>query len=91
MARDKDKIVAMVNLLYTVSTALGERVATLEDMLRNKDLFEFDCLLMAVDYHGFHTDFNFNLPHLVNCTWPSNKLFQKLGGKLQTSSICIKA
>lgn len=33
VARDKDKIVAMVNLLYTVSTALGERVATLEDMV----------------------------------------------------------
>lgn len=33
VARDKDKIVAMVNLLYSVSTALGERVATLEDMV----------------------------------------------------------
>jgi GNAT superfamily N-acetyltransferase len=33
VARDKDTVVAMVNLLYTVSTALGERVATLEDMV----------------------------------------------------------
>lgn len=33
VARDNDTVVAMVNLLYTVSTALGERVATLEDMV----------------------------------------------------------
>jgi ribosomal protein S18 acetylase RimI-like enzyme len=30
--RTDDSIVGMVNLLYTVSTALGERVALLEDM-----------------------------------------------------------
>lgn len=33
VARRQDKIVGMVNLLYTVSTALGERVALLEDMV----------------------------------------------------------
>lgn len=33
VARDGDRIVAMVNLLYSVSTALGERVAMLEDMV----------------------------------------------------------
>lgn len=33
VARRQDKIVGMVNLLYTVSTALGERVAILEDMV----------------------------------------------------------
>jgi ribosomal protein S18 acetylase RimI-like enzyme len=33
VAREGDAVVAMVNLLYTISTALGERVATLEDMM----------------------------------------------------------
>ncbi len=33
VARDHDGIVGMVNLLYTVSTALGESVALLEDMV----------------------------------------------------------
>ena len=33
VARDGKSILAMVNLLFTVSTALGERVATLEDMV----------------------------------------------------------
>lgn len=33
VAREDAEIVAMVNLLYSVSTALGERVATLEDMV----------------------------------------------------------
>ena len=33
MAREGPGIVAMVNLLYSVSTAIGERVATLEDMV----------------------------------------------------------
>lgn len=31
--REEGNIVGMVNLLYTVSTALGERVAILEDMI----------------------------------------------------------
>lgn len=31
------EIIAMVNLLYTVSTALGERVALLEDMIVHPD------------------------------------------------------
>lgn len=33
VARQQDRIVGMVNQLYTVSTALGERVAILEDMV----------------------------------------------------------
>ena len=33
IARNGQSILAMVNLLFTVSTALGERVATLEDMI----------------------------------------------------------
>lgn len=33
LARDGDQIVGMVNLLFTVSTALGRRVAILEDMI----------------------------------------------------------
>jgi len=35
--RNRGEIVAMVNLLYTVSTALGERVAILEDMIVHPD------------------------------------------------------
>lgn len=33
VARNGHNILAMVNLLFTVSTAIGERVATLEDMI----------------------------------------------------------
>ena len=33
VAKDENKICAMVNLLYTVSTALGSKVAILEDMI----------------------------------------------------------
>ena len=33
VAREGEQVVAMVNLLFTVSTALGERVALLEDMV----------------------------------------------------------
>ncbi|MCP5088226.1 MAG: GNAT family N-acetyltransferase [Rhodobacteraceae bacterium] len=33
VAEDGDRLVGMVNLLYTVSTALGTRVALLEDMI----------------------------------------------------------
>ena len=33
VVRDGDKVIAMVNLLYTVSTALGARVGILEDMI----------------------------------------------------------
>ena len=33
VARHQDRVVGMVNLLYTVSTALGECVALLEDMV----------------------------------------------------------
>ena len=33
VARHQEQVIGMVNLLYTVSTALGERVAILEDMV----------------------------------------------------------
>ncbi|MBB3102783.1 GNAT family N-acetyltransferase [Azomonas macrocytogenes] len=33
LARQQDKVIGMVNLLYTISTALGEPVALLEDMV----------------------------------------------------------
>lgn len=33
VARQDGRVVAMVNLLYTISTALGDRVALLEDMV----------------------------------------------------------
>ncbi|QMU60452.1 MAG: GNAT family N-acetyltransferase [Gammaproteobacteria bacterium] len=33
IAIDSDKIIGMVNILYTISTALGSRVAILEDMV----------------------------------------------------------
>jgi GNAT superfamily N-acetyltransferase len=33
VARQNDQIAGMVNLLFTISTALGERVAWLEDMI----------------------------------------------------------
>lgn len=33
VAREGDHVVGMVNLLFTVSTAMGERVALLEDMV----------------------------------------------------------
>ena len=33
VVRDNDNVIAMVNILYTVSTALGARVGILEDMV----------------------------------------------------------
>ncbi len=38
VARQDDSILAMVSLLYTASTALGERVAWLEDMVVSSDI-----------------------------------------------------
>jgi GNAT superfamily N-acetyltransferase len=37
VAREEGKIVGMLSLLYTISTALGERVALLEDMVVSSD------------------------------------------------------
>lgn len=37
VASENDKIVAMVNVLYTISTALGNRVAILEDMIVDEE------------------------------------------------------
>lgn len=33
VAREADRIIGMINLLYTISTALGSRVAIVEDMV----------------------------------------------------------
>eukprot|EP01047_Picozoa_sp_COSAG01_P034077 COSAG01_NODE_2540_length_7478_cov_13.257759_3_plen_128_part_00 len=33
--------------------------ANLKDLQRNKELFESDCLLEYVDYHGFHKGWNY--------------------------------
>jgi N-acetylglutamate synthase-like GNAT family acetyltransferase len=33
VAEKENKVIAMVNILYTISTALGEKVAILEDMI----------------------------------------------------------
>jgi ribosomal protein S18 acetylase RimI-like enzyme len=38
VAEQSDKVVGMVNLLFTVSTALGERVAILEDLVLKPDV-----------------------------------------------------
>lgn len=38
VARQDSQVVGMVNLLYTVSTALGDRVALLEDMVVSPDV-----------------------------------------------------
>lgn len=38
VARQKDRIVGMVNVLFTVSTALGGRVGILEDMVVLEEL-----------------------------------------------------
>lgn len=37
VAVKKNKVIAMVNILYTISTALGEKVAILEDMVVFKE------------------------------------------------------
>lgn len=37
IAKDGNKVVGMVNLLFTISTALGAKVAILEDMVVNSD------------------------------------------------------
>ena len=37
LALKENKVIAMVNVLYTISTALGEKVAILEDMVVFKD------------------------------------------------------
>ena len=38
VARESNEIIGMANLLYTVSTALGSRVAILEDMVVSPDV-----------------------------------------------------
>ena len=54
MAKDAGQIIGMVNLLYTISTALGSRVAILEDMVvapQNRGLGVGSALLKyAIDF-----------------------------------------
>ena len=47
---DDKKIVAMVNLLYTISTALGERVIILEDMLVSKNFQNQNICFKLLEY-----------------------------------------
>ena len=50
VAKKNEKIIGMVILLYTVSTALGERVALLEDMVVSPDERELGIGSMLLDY-----------------------------------------
>ncbi len=50
VARKNKKIIGMVILLYTVSTALGERVALLEDMVVSPDERELGIGSMLLDH-----------------------------------------
>ncbi|MDX1808394.1 MAG: GNAT family N-acetyltransferase [Sulfurospirillaceae bacterium] len=45
-----DKIVGMVNILYTISTALGAKVAMLEDMIVDKNYRGEDLGSFLLDY-----------------------------------------
>jgi len=49
VAKKNEKIIGMVILLYTVSTALGERVALLEDMVVSPDERELGIGSMLLD------------------------------------------
>ena len=50
VAKKKEKIIGMVILLYTVSTALGERVALLEDMVVSPDERKLGIGSMLLDH-----------------------------------------
>ena len=50
VAKKNEKIIGMVILLYTVSTALGERVALLEDMVVSPDERELGIGSMLLDH-----------------------------------------
>ncbi len=50
VAKKNKKIIGMVILLYTVSTALGERVALLEDMVVSPDERELGIGSMLLDH-----------------------------------------
>jgi len=45
-----EKVVAMVNILYTISTALGEKVAILEDMIVKKEFQNQNIGLKLLEY-----------------------------------------
>lgn len=50
VAQKDDKIVAMVNILYTVSTVLGAKVAILEDMIVDKQYRGQDIGSTLIDF-----------------------------------------
>ncbi len=50
VAKNNEKIIGMVILLYTVSTALGERVALLEDMVVSPNERELGIGSMLLDH-----------------------------------------
>jgi ribosomal protein S18 acetylase RimI-like enzyme len=50
VAKKKEKIIGMLILLYTVSTALGERVALLEDMVVSPNERELGIGSMLLDH-----------------------------------------
>ncbi len=50
VAKNNEKIIGMVILLYTVSTALGERVALLEDMVVSPNERELGIGSMLIDH-----------------------------------------
>jgi GNAT superfamily N-acetyltransferase len=45
-----EKVVAMVNILYTISTALGEKVAIFEDMIVKKEFQNQNIGLKLLEY-----------------------------------------
>lgn len=52
--KDDDRIVGMISLLYSISTALGGKVAILEDMIIHKDYRQMglgkELLCQAIDF-----------------------------------------
>ena len=50
VARDSDRVIGMVSLLYTVSTAMGGRVAIMEDMVVSPNARGFGVGSRLLDY-----------------------------------------
>jgi GNAT superfamily N-acetyltransferase len=50
VARQENQIIGMVNLLYTISTALGDRVAILEDMVVSPNARSSSLLTQAIQF-----------------------------------------
>ena len=47
---------------------LGKDDGTIDQLQKRRRLFEFDCLMMAIDYHGFHQPWRSELPWR-ECIW----------------------